>query len=73
MAVSALEMSQNSLRMSWTFEKVDTRLHEIMVHIYQSMSEAAAEYGSSPEDYVTGANIAAFVKVADAMMAQGWV
>ncbi|MDY4182442.1 MAG: NADP-specific glutamate dehydrogenase [Pseudoflavonifractor sp.] len=72
-AVSALEMSQNSLRMSWTFEKVDTRLHEIMVHIYQSMSEAAAEYGSSPEDYVTGANIAAFVKVADAMMAQGWV
>lgn len=72
-AVSALEMSQNSLRLSWTFEEVDGRLKDIMVNIYQNMSAAAAEYGKTPEDYITGANVAAFLKVADAMMAQGLV
>ncbi len=72
-AVSALEMSQNSQRLSWTFEEVDSRLHEIMRSIYRSMAAAAAEYGETPEDYVTGANVAGFLKVADAMMAQGIV
>ena len=72
-AVSALEMSQNSLRLSWSFEEVDSRLKGIMSDIYQNMSSAAAEYGKTPEDYVLGANVAAFLKVADAMMAQGWV
>ena len=72
-AVSALEMSQNSLRLSWTFEEVDNRLKDIMANIYKNMSAAAQEYGKTPEDYVLGANVAAFIKVADAMMAQGWV
>ncbi|MCQ4866469.1 NADP-specific glutamate dehydrogenase [Pseudoflavonifractor phocaeensis] len=72
-AVSALEMSQNSLRLSWTFEEVDGRLKDIMANIYQNMSAAAEEYGKTPEDYVLGANVAAFLKVADAMLAQGWV
>lgn len=72
-AVSALEMSQNSLRLSWTFEEVDKRLLDIMKNIYQEMSAAAAEYGRGPEDYISGANVAAFLKVADAMMAQGLV
>ena len=72
-AVSALEMSQNSLRLSWTFEEVDNRLKGIMADIYKNMSAAAEEYGKTPEDYVLGANVAAFIKVADAMMAQGWV
>ena len=72
-AVSALEMSQNSLRLSWTFEEVDSRLKDIMSNIYKNMSAAAEEYGKTPEDYVLGANVAAFIKVADAMMAQGWV
>ncbi len=72
-AVSALEMSQNSLRLSWTFEEVDQRLLDIMKNIYAEMSAAAAEYGNGPEDYVSGANVAAFLKVADAMMAQGLV
>ena len=72
-AVSALEMSQNSLRLSWTFEEVDSRLKDIMSNIYKNMSAAAQEYGKTPEDYVLGANVAAFIKVADAMMAQGWV
>ena len=72
-AVSALEMSQNSLRLSWTFEEVDGRLKDIMANIYQNMSAAAGEYGKTPEDYVLGANVAAFLKVADAMLAQGWV
>ncbi len=72
-AVSALEMSQNSLRLSWTFEEVDGRLKEIMANIYKNMSAAAKEYGKSDEDYVLGANVAAFLKVADAMLAQGWV
>ena len=72
-AVSALEMSQNSLRLSWTFEEVDGRLKDIMANLYQNMSAAAEEYGKTPEDYVLGANVAAFLKVADAMLAQGWV
>ena len=72
-AVSALEMSQNSLRLSWTFGEVDSRLKDIMSNIYKNMSAAAEEYGKTPEDYVLGANVAAFIKVADAMMAQGWV
>ena len=72
-AVSALEMSQNSLRLSWTFEEVDSRLKDIMSNIYKNMSAAAEEFGKTPEDYVLGANVAAFIKVADAMMAQGWV
>ncbi|MBU5435723.1 NADP-specific glutamate dehydrogenase [Pseudoflavonifractor sp. MSJ-37] len=72
-AISALEMSQNSLRLSWSAEEVDQRLKEIMAHIYESMSAAAAEYGDSPEDFVTGANAAGFLKVAEAMMAQGLV
>lgn len=71
--VSALEMSQNSQRLSWSFEEVDARLKHIMSGIYESMSSAAAEYGKHPDDYLTGANVAGFLKVADAMMAQGLV
>lgn len=69
-AVSALEMAQNSMRLPWTFEEVDTNLHEIMKNIYQNSVKAADEYGY-PGNLVVGANIAGFVKVADAMMAQG--
>ena len=71
-SVSALEMSQNSLRLSWTAEEVDERLKGIMAGIFAKVSDAAATY-SKPTDYVTGANIAGFLKVADAMMAQGIV
>ncbi|MBQ3864308.1 MAG: NADP-specific glutamate dehydrogenase [Clostridia bacterium] len=71
-ATSALEMSQNSLRLSWTFDEVDARLHDIMVGIYNQMSSTAKEYGV-PGNFVTGANIAGFIKVAEAMMAQGVV
>ncbi|MBQ8655316.1 MAG: NADP-specific glutamate dehydrogenase, partial [Clostridia bacterium] len=71
-ACSALEMSQNSMRLSWTFEEVDEKLKGIMVGIFNKVAEAAAEY-ATPGDYVAGANIAGFVKVADAMMAQGAV
>jgi glutamate dehydrogenase (NADP+) len=69
-AVSALEMAQNSARLSWTFEEVDTKLHKIMINIYQSSVKAAEEYGY-PGNLVVGANIAGFLKVADAMIAQG--
>ncbi len=69
-AVSALEMAQNSMRLSWTFEEVDAKLLEIMTDIYRSSVKAAAEYGY-PNNLVVGANIAGFIKVADAMMAQG--
>lgn len=72
-AVSALEMSQNSQRLSWTFEDVDNRLRDIMANIFKNMSGAAAKYGDSADDYVTGANVAGFLKVADAMLAQGLV
>lgn len=71
-ATSALEMSQNSMRLSWTFEEVDAKLKDIMVNIYRNASSAAAEYGHK-DNFVIGANIAGFIKVADAMMAQGIV
>ncbi|MGX6445986.1 NADP-specific glutamate dehydrogenase [Neobacillus sp. K501] len=69
-AVSALEMAQNSARLSWTFEEVDAKLHQIMINIYQNSVKAAEEYGY-PGNLVVGANIAGFLKVADAMIAQG--
>lgn len=69
---SALEMTQNSMRYSWTFDEVDAKLHEIMVSIYKSCSDAAREYGSDG-NLVAGANIAGFLKVAEAMKAQGVV
>ena len=73
-ATSALEMSQNSERLSWTFEEVDGKLKGIMETIYANISDAAARYnmtvGGNP-DYVAGANIAGFEKVVDAMLAQG--
>ncbi len=71
-ATSALEMTQNSERLSWTFEEVDEKLHGIMVNIYNNASSAAEKYGM-PGNLVAGANIAGFLKVADAMMAQGVV
>lgn len=71
-ATSALEMSQNSERLSWTFEEVDSKLHGIMINIHNNSIEAAARYGHDG-DYIMGANIAGFEKVADAMMAQGIV
>ncbi len=69
-ATSALEMSQNSERLSWTFEEVDSKLKNIMVNIFHNLDDAAKRYGKEG-DYVTGANIAGFEKVADAMIAQG--
>ena len=71
-ATSALEMSQNSARVSWPFEKVDHQLNNIMINIYHNMATAAKEYGHE-DNFVVGANIAGFLKVADAMMAQGIV
>ncbi len=71
-AVSALEMSQNSERLGWSFEEVDEQLKGIMTHIFTAMDEAAKEYGM-PGNYVVGANIAGFLKVAEAMTAQGIV
>ena len=71
-AVSALEMTQNSMRYSWTFSEVDNRLKRIMTNIFKQVDEAAKEYGFEG-NYVVGANIAGFKKVAGAMMAQGVV
>ena len=71
-ATSGLEMSQNSMRLSWTREEVDDRLHNIMIAIHKQCYEAAEEYGQ-PDNLVMGANIAGFVKVADAMLDQGLV
>ena len=71
-AVSALEMSQNSERLSWSFEEVDGKLKDIMVNIYHNIAAAAKQYGLDG-DYVAGANIAGFLKVAEAMEAQGVV
>ena len=71
-ATSALEMSQNSERLSWTFEEVDAKLHDIMVNIFHNLDNAAKKYGFEG-NYVVGANIAGFEKVADAMNAQGIV
>jgi glutamate dehydrogenase (NADP+) len=69
-ATSALEMSQNSERLSWTFEEVDGKLKDIMVNIFHNLDDAAKRYGQEG-NYVVGANIAGFEKVADAMLAQG--
>ena len=71
-ATSGLEMAQNSMRMSWPREEVDQRLREIMASIHSACRKAAEEYGR-PDDYVMGANIAGFVKVAQAMLDQGIV
>lgn len=70
-ATSGLEMSQNSERLSWTFEEVDAKLHSIMVNIYKNAATTAKEYGFEG-NLVVGANIAGFLKVADAMLAQGY-
>ena len=69
-ATSALEMSQNSERLSWSFEEVDSKLKTIMVNIFHNMDEASKRYGFEG-NYVVGANIAGFEKVANAMIAQG--
>ena len=69
-ATSALEMSQNSERLSWTFEEVDAKLKTIMVNIYHNIDDAAKRYNMEG-NYVAGANIAGFEKVVDAMLAQG--
>lgn len=71
-ATSALEMAQNSARLSWTFEEVDAKLKGIMENIFHTVSETAKEYGME-KNYMAGANIAGFVKVADAMIEQGIV
>ena len=71
-ATSALEMSQNSERLSWTFEEVDAKLKNIMVGIYHNIDNAAKKYGFDG-NYVVGANIAGFEKVVNAMNAQGIV
>ena len=71
-ATSALEMSQNSMRLSWTFDEVDEKLRGIMINIHKNAFEAAKLYGVEG-NYVVGANIAGFIKVADAMLAQGIV
>ena len=71
-ATSGLEMSQNSLRLSWSFEEVDERLHGIMKSIYKACYDASVECGQ-PGDLMLGANVAGFLKVANAMMAQGVV
>ena len=71
-ATSALEMSQNSMRYSWTFEEVDAKLHQIMVNIFHNAYDASVEC-EVPGDLVVGANIAGFLKVANAMLAQGLI
>ena len=71
-ATSGLEMSQNSLRLGWTFDEVDGRLHDIMVNIYKNAADAAERYGMKG-NLVAGANIAGFEKIASAMMSQGIV
>lgn len=71
-AVSALEMSQNSMRTTWTFDKVDSKLKDIMTDIYNKISQAAKEAGQE-DNFVVGANIAGFKKVANAMLQQGIV
>ncbi len=71
-ATSGLEMAQNSMRISWTREEVDDRLHKIMISIHKNCLEAAEKYGT-PGNYVNGANIAGFLKVANSMLDQGLV
>ena len=69
-ATSALEMTQNSERLSWTFDEVNEKLEQIMINIYHNIDDAAKRYGMEG-NYVAGANIAGFEKVANAMLAQG--
>jgi glutamate dehydrogenase (NADP+) len=69
-ATSGLEMSQNAMRLSWSAAEVDEKLHGIMVNIHNAARTAAAEFGE-PDNYVLGANIAGFRKVADAMIDMG--
>ena len=71
-ATSGLEMAQNAARLSWTFERVDSELKTIMANIYKNAAAAAKEFGYA-DNLVVGANVAGFIKVADAMMAQGVV
>ena len=71
-ATSALEMTQNSMRLAWTFEEVDAKLKNIMINIYKNASKAAADSGH-PDNLVVGANVAGFLKLAEAMKAQGFV
>jgi len=71
-SVSGLEMTQNSMRLAWTREEVDQKLHQIMISIHKTCMETAEQYGT-PGNYVNGANIAGFVKVVDAMLDQGLV
>ena len=71
-ATSALEMSQNSERLSWSFDEVDSKLQTIMVNLFRNIDAAAKKYGFDG-NYVVGANIAGFEKVATAMLAQGVV
>src|SRR5690606_36045184 len=71
-AVSALEMSQNAMRTSWPFEKAEQKLKEIMINIYNNIANVAREVGQE-DNFVVGANIAGFKKVADAMLRQGVV
>ena len=71
-AVSGLEMSQNSMRLTWTREEVDDRLHKIMIAIHKNCYETAEMYGT-PGNLVNGANIGGFLKVANAMLDQGLV
>ena len=71
-ATSGLEMCQNSMRLSWTFEEVDEKLQGIMKSIFKACDDASKEYGM-PGNYMAGANIAGFLKVAEAMKAQGCV
>ena len=71
-AVSALEMSQNSMRLHWSFEEVENNLKGIMTDLYKNASSAAAKYGMAG-NLVAGANIAGFLKVADSMLAYGLV
>ena len=69
-ATSGLEMSQNSIRLSWSFDEVNEKLHGIMKSIFKACDESSKEYGM-PGNYMAGANIAGFLKVAEAMKAQG--
>jgi glutamate dehydrogenase (NADP+) len=71
-ATSALEMQQNATRNAWTFEETDARLQQIMTNVHETCREAAEEFGT-PDNLVNGANIAGFIKVARAMIAQGLV
>ncbi len=70
-ATSALEMSQNSMRMNWSYEEVDNKLHEIMVSIHSQCTQAIEEYNLDPQNYAAAANIAGMKKVIEAMIAQG--